>query len=619
MLHAKYNGYDVHLIEDVSEFEVIKKLCYKKVDSGVDTETSGLNITDTIAGVCLSCGHGYQPGQYHGFYLPIRHIGYKKNLPIPAVMELTMWVINNFKTVWWNRDYDFNMLERDGCELPNCGATHDAQCMAHLVKGDPFPALKDFAHDYCKLEVIHFSDNDAENNNFQLTDPTVTFRYAAQDPIITVLVARKLWAEYPHIRKVYPIDNRFAECMRRVMNNTDLYLDHDVVNQQLNKVTSELAVIKQQIFSFTGYQFRLTSNKDVADALSRYVTLTAKTKKGAWDVSKEVLQELDTPLASMILKFKHLEKFRSTYLEKMAKFPQPFHINYQHANVATGRLSSGGSKGNDFFAPFNIQNVPKVEIFRYLHYTPATSPIRWTLNDSPYKALPSELALIDENGNESLTLKDLKPGQLVMTNKGPKSVVDCGKLETTMQHYEGCYIDPKCSGDWSRMEASDLKCEKWYLDLGEDVYSVRTPCGDLQIKTLTMLKCKGGMRDCFVCPEGYVWLSADYCIDPEANIITNRGNVKMKDMRDGMLVYTPWGYKPCKNVRSTGRKQVVRIKLKSGEELKCSAEHPICVKRDGKIQWVKAGSLLKTDYIFSINNTKYLTNNGITSADIPEN
>lgn len=616
MLHAKYNGYDVHLIEDVSEFEVIKKLCSKKVDAGVDTETSGLNITDTIAGVCLSCGHGYQPGQYHGFYLPIRHIGYKNNLPITAVMELTMWIVNNFKTVWWNRDYDFNMLERDGCELPNCGATHDAQCMAHLVKGDPFPALKDFAHDYCKLEVIHFSDNNAENNNFQLTDPTVTFKYAAQDPIITVLVARKLWAEYPHIRKVYPIDNRFAECMRRVMNNTDLYLDLNIVNQQLNKVTSELAAIKQQIFSFTGYQFRLTSNKDIADALSRYVTLTAKTKKGAWDVSKDVLQELDTPLASMILKFKHLEKFRSTYLEKMAKFPQPFHINYQHANVATGRLSSGSSKGNDFFAPFNIQNVPKVEIFRYLHYAPESSPIKWVLDDSPYCSLADGMMVMMSDGT-SKPLRDVKVGEQVMTNKGAKGVLDCGELNTVLKPYEGTRMNK--SGEWKFVTFYPEDSKTWFIDLGDDVYSIKSSNCDIQIRTLQKMKCKGGMRDCFVCPEGYVWLSADYCIDPEANIITNRGNVKMKDMRDGMLVYTPWGYKPCKNVRSTGRKQVVRIKLKSGEELKCSAEHPICVKRDGKIQWVKAGSLSKTDYVFSINNTKYLTNNGITSADISEN
>ena len=33
----------------------------------------------------------------------------------------------------------------------------------------------------------------------------------------------------------------------------------------------------------------------------------------------------------------------------------------------TGRLSSGSSRGNSFFVNFNIQNVPKVELFKYVH------------------------------------------------------------------------------------------------------------------------------------------------------------------------------------------------------------------------------------------------------------
>ena len=43
---------------------------------------------------------------------------------------------------------------------------------------------------------------------------------------------------------------------------------------------------------------------------------------------------IDHPLAALLLKYANLNKFRSTYLLKMRDFPQPFHINYQHANVA---------------------------------------------------------------------------------------------------------------------------------------------------------------------------------------------------------------------------------------------------------------------------------------------
>ena len=329
MINGKYGGYNVHLIEDVSEFERIKSVLNPKVYVGLDTETSGLDhYKDDLAGVCISCGTAYNFQQYHGFYIPLRHIGYDKNLPVDETIRFVQWIIDTYVTVWWNRGFDATMLEKEGLKFPCIGKTHDAQCMAHLVKGDSFPALKDFAHDYLKMDVLHFSDNNAENNNFKTTDPTVSYVYAAQDPIITALVARKLWADYPYIKKIYPIDNKFAECMRKIMYSTDLYLDKDIVEHLVNENARELASVKQQIFSMVGYQFKLDSNVDKADALSRFVTLTAKTAKGQYKVDKEVLSAIDHPLAALLLKYANLNKFRSTYLLKMRDFPQPFHINY---------------------------------------------------------------------------------------------------------------------------------------------------------------------------------------------------------------------------------------------------------------------------------------------------
>lgn len=504
MLNSRYNGYPVHLIEDVSEFQIIKKLLNKKVYVGCDTETSGLDFyNDDIAGICISCGSGYDVKNYHGFYLPLRHIGYSKNLSIEETIKLTQFIIDNYVTMWWNRDFDATMLEKDGIVFPCVGNTHDAQCMAHLYKGDSYPALKDFAHDHLKMDVIHFSDNEAKDNNFKTTDPTVSFVYAAGDPIITVLVGRKLWSEYQYIHKIYPIDNKFAECMRRIMYSTDLYLNKDIINEMLEVNSRELAIVKNEIFSLVGYQFKLDSNVDKADALTRFVTLTAKTAKGQYRVDKEVLQGIDHPLAKLLLKYANLTKFRGTYLLKMKDFPQPFHINYQHVNVATGRMSSGGSKGNSFFAAFNIQNVPKIEIFRYLHRAPYTSSIGWVLNDNPLKVVGNILLSTEEG---YVKVEDLKVGNRVLSNIGFIETKRISK-ETFLKPNEGCY----CSLDgknWILSEAGDGI--GYTLDLGDDVYAVKTDKGWLQIRTVQKIKCKGGMRDCFVCPDGYVWISEDY-------------------------------------------------------------------------------------------------------------
>ena len=413
MINSTYNGYGVHLIESIFELQAIKSLLSPKVNIGIDTETSGLDFNkDNIAGICISAGHGYGPQQYHGFYLPIRHIGYQNNLPIPQVIAFVQSIIDNYPSVWWNRDYDATMLEKEGIKFPCVGKTHDAQCMAHLVKGESYPALKDFAHDYLHFDVLHYSDNNAENNSFKTTDPTVSYVYAAADPLITVLVARKLWADYPHIRKIYPIDNKFAECMRRIMVSAELYLDHDIIDRMLTINARDLQQVKAQIFQLAGYQFKLDSNIDKAECLSRFVTLTAKTAKGQYKVDKEVLNSIDHPMAKLLLRYANLTKFRGTYLLKMKEFPQPFRINYQHCNVSTGRMSSGSSKGNSFFAPFNIQNVPKLEIYRYLHYS--NSPMGYDLDDIPFQAIDGMVET--PQGNKPLS--EVKEGDLVNTNKG---------------------------------------------------------------------------------------------------------------------------------------------------------------------------------------------------------
>ena len=44
--------------------------------------------------------------------------------------------------------------------------------------------------------------------------------------------------------------------------------------------------------------------------------------------------------------------------------------NYNTVNVPSGRLSSGGSSGNPYFIPQNLQNVPKEEERLFLHHHP---------------------------------------------------------------------------------------------------------------------------------------------------------------------------------------------------------------------------------------------------------
>lgn len=844
MLDSKYNGYDVHLIESVDELQMIRDLADPKVQVGIDTETTGLNfLKDRVVGVCISVGHGYSRGQYHGFYIPVRHQYYDHNLPVEVVMELTQWLVDNFKTCWFNRNYDFAMLEFDGFNAPFVGMTHDAQIMCHLATSEPFPALKASVKKYLNFDVLDFESNNAKDHNFATTDPRVSYVYGCfspdtrfltpngfktfdevgdsaiaqwnpltdklefvhptakfdhedetvrykgrsldfivstnhrvygrsnikrkpttrmasdwfghncgfkkssggvdypaqnticgydatdfikmvgfmlsdgsctknnssweisliqaniekksiqnayledlcgkfgfhksssiregkspmnrwrwtsktvgqfirdtcyvddkkrvpefvkrssieqrkafieayaladgttnrkgrnswwidvcsskeladdifelcvsvgyscklsyypnatgtfstgtydywrihvnpaeweyvqgsswsrtgrsrvvcfsvpssyliverqgnicisgncQDPLVTVLLARHMWFNFPYIQKIYPVDNKSAEAMRRFSRDAVLPLDFSVLQREYDRVITELQSVKAQIFALTGYEFSLTSNTDKADALSRFVTLTEKTSNGKFAVSDGVLDRIDHPLARLFQKYAELEKFRGTYLTKMLEFPKEgIRINYSTCSVATGRLSSGAYKGNPYYAAFNIQNVPKVEVMRYVH-TDAT--MGYIINDDPEGAI----------------------------------------------------------------------CQ---------------------------MKVKGGLRDAFVCPEGYVWIAADYSAEEMCSckgtlVETNEGIKKIEDLKPGDLILSPTGYETVELVKETKPKQRCCLELSTGEVYYCSPEQPILVARR-KVEWVRFDKLRTDDYVVTKQNYGKVSN-----------
>ena len=68
----------------------------------------------------------------------------------------------------------------------------------------------------------------------------------------------------------------------------------------------------------------------------------------------------------------------------------PVRINYNLTVALTGRMSSSGSKGNDYYKPLNGQNLPKIEIKAYLHTHPV---LGYCLTDE------ADGAVCDASGN----------------------------------------------------------------------------------------------------------------------------------------------------------------------------------------------------------------------------
>lgn len=358
MKSSTFNGFPVHLIETVDELFSLKRLFSPKIMVGLDTETSSLEYkADQIAGVCVSGGVDYSPQGYAGYYIPERHIGYSANLPVEAVSDFVQWLIDNFQTVLFNRNFDTSMLEYDGVKIPFVGGMHDAQIMAYSVFNEAYPSLKDYSRRFLKWDMIDFAENKAKDHNFKTTDPTVSYIYAAGDPIATVFLARKLWSTYPYIRKIYKIDNYCLEAVRRLCQN-ELTLDYDFLEALRDETERHLAEIRTKIYSMSGvYGFNIDSSREKADVLSRFVTLTEKTKSGKFKTDEEALRRLNHPIANLMIDYAQTRVFLKSFVAKMCTYKgRTVRANYNTVNVPSGRLSSGASEGNPYFVPQNMQN-----------------------------------------------------------------------------------------------------------------------------------------------------------------------------------------------------------------------------------------------------------------------
>lgn len=630
--------------------------------AGLDTETSSLEYkADQIAGVCVSGGVDYSPQGYAGYYIPERHIGYSANLPVEAVSDFVQWLIDNFQTVLFNRNFDTSMLEYDGVKIPFVGGLHDAQIMAYSVFNEAYPSLKDYSRRFLKWDMIDFAENKAKDHNFKTTDPTVSYIYAAGDPIATVFLARKLWSTYPYIRKIYKIDNYCLEAVRRLCQN-ELTLDYDFLEALRDETERHLAEIRTKIYSMSGvYGFNIDSSREKADVLSRFVTLTEKTKSGKFKTDEEALRRLNHPIANLMIDYAQTRVFLKSFVAKMCTYKgRTVRANYNTVNVPSGRLSSGASEGNPYFVPQNMQNclvgdtrvqtkdgmklLRDVKVGDYVWDGDEFRRITQKVNQGVRKVYKMSLAdgktlvgtadhpILSENGfvelakcenlRIALNSKKIHPRTRYVVRHDPDylcsklwvkclSVEEAGEeevfditVETSERFMANGIIVHNCPKEEEKLYLHHHP-KIGYVLLREEEGCVRNAKGEpVKYKTKT------GLHRAFI-PHDKDWviMSSDYCLNPESTVVTEKGVMTLRDMLEqpkGLKVLTPWGYKETYDLRYTGKHKQYKFELTTGETLICSPEHKLAVYRDGVVVWVKAENVRTTDYVLTANRVAFV-------------
>lgn len=131
-------------------------------------------------------------------------------------------------------------------------------------------------------------------------------------------------------------------------------IDSSVLEQLSQKYMEEIKSLTEEIYEATGETFNINSNQQLGDILFEKLGLPhgKKTKTG-YSVAHEILEELDHPAVTLILRYRQLKKLQSTYIDGMRglinKQTGKVHTIFKQCLTTTGRLSSTEP---------NLQNIP---------------------------------------------------------------------------------------------------------------------------------------------------------------------------------------------------------------------------------------------------------------------
>ena len=162
------------------------------------------------------------------------------------------------------------------------------------------------------------------------------------------------------------------------MERTGIGIDPVVLRKMSAEMGTQIEDLTQRICEEANCEFNLNSPRQLGEILFEKLNLPRpqKLKKsGQYSTAVEVLEELaeSFPLPRLVLEYRQLAKFKSTYIDVIPKLIDPktsrLHTSFNQTGAATGRLSSSNP---------NLQNIPvRAELGRKIRGAFVPEPGWW--------------------------------------------------------------------------------------------------------------------------------------------------------------------------------------------------------------------------------------------------
>lgn len=320
-----------------------------------DTETTGLNVFDIeLVGMSFCWEKG------NAFYVPLS----ANQTEAQAIVDefKPFFSSESIQKIGQNMKYDILVLSNYGVEIK--GKLFDTMIAHYLLQPELRHGMDYLADIYLNYRTIHIEELIGAKGKNQLNMRSVDLdkitEYAAEDADITFQlkqILEKEIAENKIEHLLYDIEMPLMQVLA-AMEKTGVLIDDFALKQSSEILTAEMNKIEKEVYQLAGFEFNVTSPKQVGEVLFdrlKVVEKAKKTKTGQYSTNEEVLENLrgKHPIVDKILDYRGLKKLLSTYIDALPalilKKTGKVHTSFNQTVTATGRLSSTNP---------NLQNIP---------------------------------------------------------------------------------------------------------------------------------------------------------------------------------------------------------------------------------------------------------------------
>ncbi len=321
-----------------------------------DTETTHIEATQAdLVGMSFSI----KPGE--AWYVPI-----------PAERAEAQKIVEEFRPVLTDENkeiigqnikYDMMVLKNYGLEVG--GRLFDTMIAHYLLEPEMRHGMDFLANAYLQYRPISITEligkkATGPQGNMRDVAVDIVAEYAAEDADITLQLKHLFEPKLAEANMGHIFHDMDLPLVRVLadLETEGVRIDSDFLKKYSSELVELIVKLEEKILAEVGFQFNISSPKQVGEVLFDRLKLPykgPKLKSGQYSTDEDVLSEIakDYPVAADILAHRGLLKLRSTYVDSLPNMVNPrtgrIHSSFRQTVASTGRLASDSP---------NLQNIP---------------------------------------------------------------------------------------------------------------------------------------------------------------------------------------------------------------------------------------------------------------------